>query len=76
MEKELYTVFSGLAIDVNMVKKHLEKNGVRCCAENHKDSGTESKWSVPGFDPFLYLKVEKDMVEKAVGLIEEFMKEK
>ncbi|MCQ2249639.1 MAG: hypothetical protein MJZ66_00875 [Bacteroidales bacterium] len=75
MEKELYTVYSGLAIDVSMVKKHLEKNGVRCYAENHKDSGTESEWSVPGFDPCLYLKVEKDMVEKAVGLIEKYMKE-
>lgn len=75
MEKQLYTVFSGLAFDVSMVKKLLEKNGIRCYAENHKDLGTESKWSQPGFDPCLYLKVEADMVESAINLIESFKKE-
>lgn len=75
MEKQLYTVFSGLAFDVNMIKKHLEKNGIKCYAENHKDSGTESRWSQPGFDPCLYLKVEADMVESAITLIENFNKE-
>lgn len=75
METQLYKVFSGLAIDVSMVKKHLEKNGIKCYAQN-RNGADNSQWSAPGFDPYIDLQVEKDKVESAVTLIESFMNAK
>ncbi|MCQ2253636.1 MAG: DUF2007 domain-containing protein [Bacteroidales bacterium] len=72
MEEQLYKVFSGVAIDVSMVKKHLEQNGIKCYAEN-RNGADNSQWSAPGFDPYIDLKVGENMVEKAIALIEKFM---
>ncbi|MCQ2253792.1 MAG: DUF2007 domain-containing protein [Bacteroidales bacterium] len=76
MEAQLYKVFSGLAIDVNIVKKHLEKNSIKCYVENRNGSDNKSEWSESGFDPYVDLKVEEDKVESAINLIEEFLNTK
>lgn len=76
METQLYKVFSGLAIDVNIVRKHLEQNGIKCFVANRHAGDGDSQWSVPTFDPNVDLEVEADNVEKAVKLIDVFLKTK
>ncbi|MBR4266914.1 MAG: DUF2007 domain-containing protein [Bacteroidales bacterium] len=76
METQLYKVFSGPAIDVNIIRKHLESNGIKCFVENRRGDENESKYSVSTFDPTVVLEVEAENVESAVQLIDTFLKTK
>ena len=76
MEAQLFKVFSGPAIDVNIIRKYLEQNNINCFVENHHGDETQSKWSLPTFDPNVVLEVEEDNVETAIKLIDSFLKTK
>ena len=76
METQLFKVFSGLAIDVNIIRKHLESNGIKCFVDNKHSDNENSKWSEPVFDPNVNLEVEPQNAETALKLIDVFLKTK
>ncbi|MBP5683433.1 MAG: DUF2007 domain-containing protein [Bacteroidales bacterium] len=76
METQSEQVFSGLAIDVNLVKKLLQSNGIDCYARNRNAGENENGWAEQGFDPFVELYVAKDRADEATALIEKFLNTK
>ena len=76
METKSVIVFSGLAIDVNMVKKLLQSNGIESYAQNRNAGENENGWAEQGFDPFVELYVSKDRADEATALIENFLNTK
>lgn len=76
METQSVKVFSGLAIDVNTVKKHLASQGIECYAENRNAGDNGNGWAEHGFDPYMELKVPKEQAQKAEELINEFLNTK
>ena len=76
MEKQSVKVFSGLAIDVSMLKKHLINNGIDCYAQNRNAGDNENGWAEQGFDPYVELYVSPDRAEEATALIEQFLNTK
>lgn len=69
-------IFSGLAIDVRLIKKYLESNGIKCYADNSNASANNSKWAGNGFDPCIDLMVDETQASKARQLVEEFLNTK
>ncbi|MBO4772072.1 MAG: DUF2007 domain-containing protein [Bacteroidales bacterium] len=77
METLSEKVFSGLAIDVNLVKKLLQSNGIDCYAQNRNAGENENGWAEQGFDPYVELFVtSQDRAEEATALIEQFLNTK
>ena len=76
METQLFTVFSGLVVDANIIRKHLLANGIKCFVDNKHSVKTSSKWSVPVFDPTVSIEVEPQNAETAIRLIDVFLKTK
>jgi len=76
MEKQSVMVFSGLAIDVNIVKKLLRNSGIDCYAQNRNAGENENGWAEQGFDPYVELYVSQDRADEATALIEKFLNTK
>ena len=77
METLSEKVFSGLAIDVNLVKKLLQSNGIDCYAQNRNAGENENGWAEQGFDPYVELFVtQPDRAEEATALIDTFLNTK
>jgi hypothetical protein len=77
MEKQSVMIFSGLAIDVNIVKKLLQSNGIDCYAQNRNAGDNENGWAEQGFDPYVELFVTSpDRADEATALIEQFLNTK
>lgn len=77
METLSVKVFSGLAIDVNLVKKLLQSNGIDCYAQNRNAGENENGWAEQGFDPYVELFVTSpDRADEATALIEQFLNTK
>ncbi len=76
METKSVKVFSGLAIDVNTVKKHLESKGINCYAENRNAGDNGNGWAETGFDPYVELFTTEDQAIKAKELVDELLNTK
>ncbi len=77
MEKQSVMVFSGLAIDVNIVKKLLRNSGIDCYAQNRNAGDNENGWAEQGFDPYVELFVTSpDRADEATALIDKFLNTK
>ncbi len=76
METQFFQVFNGLPMDVNIVRKHLEKNGIKCFVSNKHIEEKKNKWSEPSFDPTVSLEVISSQAETALKLIDVFLKTK
>ena len=76
METQFFTVFNGLPMDVNFIRKHLEKNGIKCFVNNKHADNQKNKWSEPSFDPTVSIEVETQNAETALQLIDVFLKTK
>ena len=77
MEKQSVMVFSGLAIDVNIVKKLLQNSGIDCYAQNRNAGDNENGWAEQGFDPYVELFVTSpDRADEATALIDKFLNTK
>ena len=76
METQSVIVFSGLAIDVNMVKKLLQNSGIDCYAQNRNAGENENGWAEQGFDPYVELLVTQDRADEATAIIEKFLNTK
>jgi hypothetical protein len=76
METKSVKIFSGLAIDVSMLKKHLTNNGIDCYAQNRNAGENENGWAEQGFDPYVELYVSQDRADEATALIEKFLNTK
>ena len=76
METQSVKVFSGLAIDVNLVKKLLQSNGIDCYAQNRNAGDNENGWAEQGFDPYVELFVVPDRADEATALIDKFLNTK
>ena len=76
METQSVKVFSGLAIDVNLVKKLLQSNGIDCYAQNRNAGENENGWAEQGFDPYVELLVTQDRADEATAIIDAFLNTK
>ncbi len=76
MENQSVIVFSGLAIDVNMVMKLLQSHGIESYAKNRNAGDNENGWAEQGFDPYVELLVSPDRADEATALIENFLNTK
>ncbi|MBQ5575514.1 MAG: DUF2007 domain-containing protein [Bacteroidales bacterium] len=76
METQSVIVFSGLAIDVNMVKKLLQNSGIDCYAQNRNAGENENGWAEQGFDPYVELLVTQDRADEATAIIDKFLNTK
>lgn len=76
METQSVKIFSGLAIDVSMLKKHLTSNGIDCYAQNRNAGENETGWAEQGFDPYVELYVSTDRADEATALIEKYLNTK
>jgi hypothetical protein len=76
MENQSVIVFSGLAIDVNMVMKLLQSHGIESYAKNRNAGDNENGCAEQGFDPYVELLVSPDRADEATALIENFLNTK
>ena len=77
MENQSVIVFSGLAIDVNMVMKLLQSHGIESYAKNRNAGDNENGWAEQGFDPYVELFVtQPDRADEATAIIDAFLNTK
>jgi hypothetical protein len=77
METQSVIVFSGLAIDVNTIKKLLQNSGIDCFAQNRNAGDNENGWAEQGFDPYVELFVtQPDRADEATAIIDAFLNTK